>query len=71
MNMKKLMAVVLAVAIAISAMAVNVFAAETYRIDLKKTETERPSHGLAISTFTTSSVMLIRIATSSWYSLTH
>lgn len=39
MNMKKLMAVVLAVAIAISAMAVNVFAAETYRIDLKKTET--------------------------------
>ena len=39
MNMKKLMAVVLAVAIAISAMAVNVFAAETYRIDLAKTET--------------------------------
>lgn len=38
MNMKKLMAVVLAVAIAISAMAVTVFA-ETYRIDLKKTET--------------------------------
>ena len=39
MNMKKLMAVVLAVAIAISAMAVNVFAAETYRIDLAKTQT--------------------------------
>ena len=38
MNMKKLMAVVLAVVIAISAMAVNVFA-ETYRIDLARSNT--------------------------------
>ena len=38
MNMKKLMAVVLAVVIAISAMAVNVFA-ETYRIDLARSST--------------------------------
>lgn len=38
MNMKKLMAVVLAVVVAISAMAISVFA-ETYRIDLDKTST--------------------------------
>lgn len=38
MKMKKLMAVVLAVVIAISAMAVSVFA-ETYRLDLAKTST--------------------------------
>ena len=38
MNMKKLMAVVLAVVIAISAMAVNVFA-ETYKIALARSST--------------------------------
>lgn len=46
MNMKKLMAVVLAVVIAISAMAVNVFA-ETYRIDLARSSTYK--NGLEVT----------------------
>ena len=46
MNMKKLMAVVLAVVIAISAMAVNVFA-ETYRIDLARSNTYK--NGLEVT----------------------
>ena len=65
MNMKKLMAVVLAVVIAISAMAVNVFA-ETYRIDLARSSTYK--NGLEVTwTFDISNYSLFGYADQNSY----